>query len=94
MPYVDPEFTVPTIPEDERYEGTELDDNVRKSTDRPDEALRRLSADHCLVLPPNCKILWVATYGASFWAISTKIDVELEDARKQSYFMKVSAITI
>jgi hypothetical protein len=34
MPYVDPEFTVPTIPEDEKYEGTELDDNVRKSIDR------------------------------------------------------------
>lgn len=31
MPYVDPEFTVPTVPEDEKYEGTELDDNVKKS---------------------------------------------------------------
>ena len=28
MPYVDPEFVVPTIPEDEMYEGTELDNNV------------------------------------------------------------------
>ena len=32
MPFVDPEFTVPTIPEDEKYEGTEVDDNVRKGT--------------------------------------------------------------
>ena len=30
MPYVDPEFTVPTIPDDEKYEGTEVDDNLRK----------------------------------------------------------------
>ena len=30
MPYVDPEFVVPTIPEDEKYEGTELDNNIRK----------------------------------------------------------------
>ena len=28
MPYVDPEFVVPTIPEDEMYEGTEVDENV------------------------------------------------------------------
>lgn len=71
MPYVDPEFTVPTIPQDEKYEGTEVDDNVRK------------------VLPEGSKILWVATHGASFWAISTKIDTELIDGTKQSYFMKV-----
>jgi hypothetical protein len=32
MPYVDPEFTVPTIPQDEKYEGTEVDDNVRKGS--------------------------------------------------------------
>lgn len=30
MPYVDPEFTVPTVPEDEKYEGTDIDDNLRK----------------------------------------------------------------
>lgn len=41
------------------------------------------------VLPENCKIIWVATHGASFWAISTKIDVELEDGSPKSYFMKV-----
>ena len=29
MVYVDPEFVVPTIPEDEMYEGTEVDENVR-----------------------------------------------------------------
>jgi hypothetical protein len=28
MVYIDPEFEVPTIPEDERYEGTEVDPNV------------------------------------------------------------------
>jgi hypothetical protein len=28
MPYVDPEFVVPTIPEDEMYEGAEIDKNV------------------------------------------------------------------
>jgi hypothetical protein len=28
MPYVDPEFVVPIIPEDEMYEGTEVDKNV------------------------------------------------------------------
>lgn len=28
MPYVDPEFVVPTVPEDEMYEGTEIDKNV------------------------------------------------------------------
>jgi len=30
MPYVDPEFTVPTIPEDAKYEGTEIDANLRQ----------------------------------------------------------------
>lgn len=29
MPYVDPEFVVPTVPADEQYEGTEIDDNLR-----------------------------------------------------------------
>jgi len=28
MPYVDPEFEVPTIPADEIYEGTEVDKNT------------------------------------------------------------------
>jgi hypothetical protein len=28
MVYVDPEFEVPTVPDDEKYEGTELDSNV------------------------------------------------------------------
>lgn len=28
MVYVDPEFEVPSIPEDERYEGIEVDENV------------------------------------------------------------------
>lgn len=32
MPFVDPEFTVPTIPDDEKYEGTEVDENVKKGT--------------------------------------------------------------
>lgn len=31
MPYVDPEFTVPTVPEEEKYEGTEIDDNLRST---------------------------------------------------------------
>lgn len=32
MPYVDPEFDVPTVPEDEKYEGTEVDQNVFNGT--------------------------------------------------------------
>lgn len=35
MPYVDPEFTVPTIPQDEKYERTEVDENVRKGSSIP-----------------------------------------------------------
>ena len=32
MAYVDPEFVVPTIPDDEKYEGTEVDPNVLAGT--------------------------------------------------------------
>ena len=71
MVYVDPEFVVSTIPEDEKYEGTEVDPNV-------------LAA-----LPEGTRIIWSATHGASFWAISTKIDTEDVHGSKQSYFMKV-----
>lgn len=28
MPYIDPEFDAPQIPDRERYEGTQVDDNV------------------------------------------------------------------
>lgn len=29
MPYAEPEFAVPMIPEDERFGGTEIDENLR-----------------------------------------------------------------
>jgi hypothetical protein len=32
MVYVDPEFEVPTIPEDAKYEGVEVDTNVLAGT--------------------------------------------------------------
>ncbi|KIW33516.1 hypothetical protein, variant 1 [Cladophialophora immunda] len=66
-----PEFEPPSIPEDEKYEGTEVDPNV-------------LSA-----LPDGTRAIWSATYRASFWAISTKIDAEDPEGDKKSYFMKV-----
>ena len=30
MPFIDPEFTPLTLSEEDKYEGTEVDDNVRK----------------------------------------------------------------
>ncbi|KAJ9633734.1 hypothetical protein H2204_006731 [Knufia peltigerae] len=71
MPYIDPEFDAPQIPDRERYEGTQVDDNV-------------LAA-----LSNGTRVLWAATHGVSFWAITTKIDTENPDGRKQSYFLKV-----
>ncbi|KAI3320813.1 Fructosamine kinase-domain-containing protein [Xylariaceae sp. AK1471] len=71
MVLIDAEFNAPTVPEDEVYEGTELDECVKA------------------VLPEGTKIKWVATYGASFWAISSKVDTELSDGTEQSYFLKV-----
>ncbi|KAH8678437.1 Fructosamine kinase-domain-containing protein [Xylariales sp. PMI_506] len=70
MVYIDPEFTPAVLREEDKYEGTDLDENV-------------LAA-----LPNGAKIVWVATYSASFWATSTKVDTEL-DGVPQSYFLKV-----
>ncbi|KAM7207785.1 Fructosamine kinase domain containing protein [Naviculisporaceae sp. PSN 640] len=75
MVYIDPEFVVPTIPENEQYEGTEVDANVFKA------------------LPEGTTIKWVATYGASFWAVSSKIDAILPNGEEQSYFLKVYTAT-
>ena len=48
MVFVDPEFEVPTIPDDERYEGTEVDPNVlageRNSHPTKEEGRRRIFA--------------------------------------------------
>ncbi|KAI1164466.1 Fructosamine kinase-domain-containing protein [Nemania serpens] len=71
MVYIPPGFNAPTVPGDQAYEGTELDDGVRAA------------------LPADATIKWVATYKASFWAISSKIDTELSDGTNQSYFLKV-----
>ncbi|KAI0158133.1 Fructosamine kinase-domain-containing protein [Xylariaceae sp. FL1272] len=71
MVQIDAEFNAPTVPDEEAYEGTELDRNVRE------------------VLPKGSIVKWVATYGASFWAISSKVDTELPDGKGQSYFLKV-----
>jgi hypothetical protein len=35
MVWIDPEFVAPTIPEDEKYEGTEIDANVLKGISDP-----------------------------------------------------------
>lgn len=37
---------------------------------------------------------WVATYGASAWAVSSKVDVKLPDGREQSYFSKVCSLLL
>jgi protein-ribulosamine 3-kinase len=44
-------------------------------------------------LPAGSCVLWVSTHGASFWAITTKVDVQLADGRSQSYFLKVMQAT-
>ncbi|KAI1111483.1 Fructosamine kinase-domain-containing protein [Nemania sp. NC0429] len=71
MVYIPPGFNAATVPEDQAYEGTELDDGVRAA------------------LPAGTMVKWVATYRASFWAISSKIDTELSNGTLQSYFLKV-----
>jgi hypothetical protein len=82
---------VPTIPEDETYEGTEIDKNVLDGKHSAWKSLWRresgkLSIESSSVGYP-CSL--VATHGASSWAISTKIDAELADGSNQSYCMKV-----
>jgi hypothetical protein len=42
-----------------------------------------------VALPGDVRVTWSATYGASFWAITTKIDTEDAKGNEQSYFMKV-----
>lgn len=42
------------------------------------------------MLPEDATIKWVATYYKSFWALSSKIDIEFFDGANQSYFLKVS----
>ncbi|KAI1267770.1 Fructosamine kinase-domain-containing protein [Xylariaceae sp. FL1019] len=71
MVQIDAEFNAPTVPDEEAYEGTELDENVKN------------------VLPKGSVVKWVATRGASFWAINSKVDTELPDGKLQSYFLKV-----
>ena len=71
MVKIDAEYVPATIPDDQRYEGTDLDENI-------------LAA-----MPTGTTIEWVATHGASFWAITTKIDTKQEDGSEQSYFLKV-----
>ncbi|KAK8850974.1 Fructosamine kinase-domain-containing protein [Apiospora arundinis] len=72
MVLIDAEFEPAKIPEEEAYEGTEVDPHVYA------------------LLPKDCKIVWVATHGASFWAVSYKITVQLShEGPEKSYFMKV-----
>lgn len=40
-------------------------------------------------LPEGVTIKWVSTYGASFWAISSKVDAVLPDGQEKCYFVKV-----
>ncbi|KAI1276258.1 Fructosamine kinase-domain-containing protein [Xylaria sp. FL0933] len=71
MVHIPQGFKAAVVPEDEAYEGTELDDGVRAA------------------LPKGAMVKWVATRGASFWAINSKIDTKLSDGMTQSYFLKV-----
>jgi hypothetical protein len=45
MVWIDPEFEAPTIPEDEKYEGTELDANILKGM-RPGYSSVTMSGSH------------------------------------------------
>ncbi|KAF9773962.1 hypothetical protein IL306_008099 [Fusarium sp. DS 682] len=94
MVWIDPEFEVPGIPEGEQYEGTEIDANIRKGMSL---STPLIDLDICLLfeaLPEGSEVLWVATYGASAWAISSKVDVKLPDGQEQSYFSKVYTAAI
>ncbi|KAF5010442.1 hypothetical protein FDECE_3411 [Fusarium decemcellulare] len=48
-----------------------------------------IDANILKALPEGAQVQWVATYGASAWAVSSKVDVKLPDDREQSYFSKV-----
>lgn len=42
-------------------------------------------------LPKGSKVIWVQTHGATHWAISKKIDTEL-NGEKKSYFVKIFTV--
>ncbi|KAH8801514.1 Fructosamine kinase-domain-containing protein [Xylogone sp. PMI_703] len=42
-------------------------------------------------LPQNCRVISVKNHGISFWANTERIDVELADGTRQSFFIKVMA---
>lgn len=69
MVFIEPEFKPAHISDSEKYEGTEVDDE--------------------LVFPDGSKVLWSSAYGASFWAISYNITVQLPSSKKQEYFLKL-----
>jgi fructosamine-3-kinase len=86
MSCVNPDFTVPTVPDEAKYEGTEIDENLRKGRGTMTDVFLRSS---CVALPADSKNIWVAPHGASFRSITTKIDTELPDGSQKSYFVKV-----
>jgi len=50
-----------------------------------------IDANLSAALPKGSRVLWVQTHGATHWAISTKIDTEL-NGEKKSYFVKVFTV--
>ncbi|KAF4970429.1 hypothetical protein FSARC_2549 [Fusarium sarcochroum] len=48
-----------------------------------------IDANILKALPEGSQVQWVATYGASAWAISSKVDITLHDGKEQSYFSKI-----
>jgi len=93
MVEIDAEFVPATIPDDEVYEGTDVDPNVMahvfySTRFRPACADTRTGVV-VTVLPKGSKIEWAASHGASFWAISHKIIAELTTGAEKSYFLKM-----
>lgn len=94
----DPDFVVPDIPENEKYEGTEVDANIMKGTyllpfvsDQPTGATG--TANINVALPQGATIKWVSISDASFWAYRGKIDITLPGGQEKAYFLKVGCDT-
>ena len=46
------------------------------------------------VFPKGAQVVTARPHGASFWTKTTRIDLELEDGRIRSYFLKASPIDL
>ena len=84
-------FILPSLSEEERYEGTDLDANVLRGKKYIASPVPLVPvADFSIpALPDGARVKWLSIFQTSFWAKSGKLDILLPNGEEQSYFLKV-----